>query len=255
MKRVTSIILALTISSSLMAQTQSSKPTQSKPSSASPSLIPRPAETPKKTEKQFQMKTPPAKKEGPTGPLNYFSPGIIGFKGGEWVGYDQLLSLGQEIDVIVELVKPSIATFNLTEDQVKHWVEERFKKYAITPDPNIKKFHAPLPSYHILIMVYPLDKQFVAYISGRLLESVKPERVKIPEGTIFQAITWERQNLIRAASKDTFNEIQRHVLLITDDFLGKYNYFNPPKDQAGKSSVPDFIPPEAAGDQPLSPPQ
>lgn len=83
----------------------------------------------------------------------------------------------------------------------------------------------PLPFLHVLIMVNPIEKGYVAYFGLRLFESVEIKRVVLEPDTAFQAITWEKQTLLIASTEDFKKEMSNLTKELTEDFISRYNYY------------------------------
>ncbi len=156
--------------------------------------------------------TPPAKLPPLTNapPLveknaEYFHPGILVLRKGVWEGSDHLYNLTNNIGVYVSIIKPEELTLDFNSDSIKKLIEEIFAKVDINPVSKVAASQPALPSFEVEILIYPIERGFVASISGNLFESVTLERVKLDEDMTFQAITWAKQTLI-VGPKNKFND-------------------------------------------------
>ena len=156
----------------------------------------------------------------------YPSPGIVGLIENEWVGSDHLLNVSGSIGVAVEILAPEGAEIDVTEQMLKSRIEEAFLKANIKTTAESGENEPPLPFFHMLIMIYPIEKGYVAYCDGRLFEEIKTERIELPVNTILQAIIWERQNLIIIPANGLLDQIGKSVDEITTAFIERYQFFD-----------------------------
>lgn len=167
-----------------------------------------------------------------TNPTGYKLPGITGFKNDQWVGSDNLYNLTSNIGITVEIDKPQGANIPISSEALKSRISALFEKSGITPQPEGQGAEAPLPFFHMLIMAYPVEKSFVAFLTGRLFEPVFVSRIILEKGISWQAITWEKQELVIATKEQFVDQINRSVDEITNNFIERYKYFQHLKPQA-----------------------
>jgi hypothetical protein len=166
----------------------------------------------------------PAVEPMPSQPA-YTHPGIVVSQGGNWVGTDHLLNLTKNIGIVVEILKPAGTKMPFDEATIEKRAADAFKKRDVEATAENSGVRPKLPFFNILLVVYPIDKGFVALIDGRLLESVDPKRVKLDKDTDFQAVTWEKKTLI-VAPIDEFEALaEKTVDEIVSTFLERYEYF------------------------------
>lgn len=223
------------------------------------------AQPPSKTP---QLEYPPQKKEGPkkTPPpipkppqrpsLNvstiFSSPGIATLEGNEWVGTDHLYNLPPSIGIVVEIVKPtgvqptpqsttttaatspSVPGFNpaMLEDRIKEIVASSLRAAKIFPRDLLLERGSPLPFLHFLIILHPVEKGYVAYCAGRLFEAVQLSRIFLRTGITFQAITWEKQELLIAPPEQLQQQILETVQTITFSFTDRIKNYALEKPQS-----------------------
>ena len=91
----------------------------------------------------------------------------------------------------------------------------------------VPRLYTPLPFFHVLIMINPIEKGYVAYVGTRLFESIDIKRsgAQLDQQTAFQAITWERQLLLITAKEDLLAQVNSSVDELTTEFLNRYKYF------------------------------
>lgn len=159
----------------------------------------------------------------------YTFPGIIVQRDGRWIGSDQLINVTNKIHVAIELVKPETVMIDTSSDTIRGIVEGVLNgsNILILSDPTSQA--PPLPLFQLIVMIYPLEDQYIVYMEGRLFESVKLERTRLDADTIFQAITWEDQNLTRIPKKDFLITLNKQINTIVGNFVKRYVFFNPEK--------------------------
>jgi hypothetical protein len=155
----------------------------------------------------------------------YTLPGIVGLAGGKWIGSDNLYNMRPDISVYVEVIMPEGKVFKINETALKELVIGIFEKGMI----NSPAVHEPdepsLPLFHILIMMNSIDQYTIANIDCRLFESVTLKRVILDPGITFQAITWEKQELIAATETEFNNVFTKTIQDLATTFSERLNYF------------------------------
>jgi hypothetical protein len=154
----------------------------------------------------------------------FFQPGILSLRGEGFVGVDHLYNVSGNIPVVVEIEKSANVAVSFSEEKIQQLIEQIFEREGINPI--VKPSAGPaLPFFQVLIMVIPAGEGFSAFCSGRLFEKVELERVALPQGVYFQAITWEFQNLVFASKEDSEKQIDAAVAEIVQQFLSRYKYY------------------------------
>ncbi|ADI38440.1 putative uncharacterized protein [Waddlia chondrophila 2032/99] len=156
----------------------------------------------------------------------YPNPGIVAQRGGSWVGSDHLYNLTSNIDILVEIFKPKNIDIPISEEIIRSKVADIFTKGGITPTAEEVPGEPPLPFFHLLIMIYPIEKGYVAYCEGRLFEKVSLERIKLDDQTVLQGVTWESQNLIVSPSDQIAEQIIKSVNEIAETFVERYRFYD-----------------------------
>ncbi|WP_068469420.1 hypothetical protein [Candidatus Protochlamydia phocaeensis] len=156
----------------------------------------------------------------------YFHPGILVYRGGAWQGGDHLLNITNNIGVYVTIIKPEGDKLDLNADQLRKQVETIFSKEPINPTIMTAEGQPPLPFFQIQILLYPIDKGYVACCEGRLFESVMLQRFMFDPGMGFQAITWEKQTLQVGPTNTIIGQIQDSVDEIAQSFVERYDSFD-----------------------------
>lgn len=151
-------------------------------------------------------------------------PGILSLRAGGFVGVDHLFNIGANIPVVVEIVKSDSVMMAMTRERIQQVIERLFEAEGISP--MIKPSEGPaLPFFQVLLMVIPAGEGYSAYCSGRVFERVNLDRVNLPAGVYFQAITWEFQNIIFASKEDSEKQIDSAIGDIVQQFLSRYRYY------------------------------
>lgn len=161
-------------------------------------------------------------------------PGVVGLKDNQWIGSDNLMNLSQNIEVFVEIAKPEGKNIPITEESLKDLVSGILSEGGINPHVESSEQNPPLPLYHVLILINSIPNGFVAYCSSRLFEEVQMKRVILSEGTTFQAITWEKQDLLIAAEQDLPKHLQDSIKDMATEFKTRFQYFQNLKEQMKK---------------------
>ncbi|MBN9378782.1 MAG: hypothetical protein BGO14_03780 [Chlamydiales bacterium 38-26] len=152
-------------------------------------------------------------------------PGIVALKGGQWEGSDNLYNLSPNVGIYIEIVKPEGKKIEIDEAALKSHIQEIFSRGGINPN----AMHAPglpgFPLFHVLILVDTVEQFVVASCSCRIFESVGLQRVIIEPGITYQAITWEKQELLITA-KDNFEPLLLKSLEeLSGAFVSRFQYF------------------------------
>lgn len=196
-----------------------------KPTSIGPSDVKREPLVPKTkpTEKKAPLEAPKQKPALLTLP-SFTKPGIISFRGGRFEGTDHLYNLTNEIGVVVEIVKPEGKEIPFKKESIETYVKELFSTNGILPQFR-PKVGPPLPFFNVVIMIIPAEEAFAVYCTGRLFEEVDLKRVNLEQGTYWQAITWEYQNLIFTPKDKLDEEVLGAIREIAENFVKRYKYF------------------------------
>lgn len=198
-----------------------------------------PTTTPSKTTPPPKKPRKPAPAKIETGPeltvkksdippppqIGYTLPGIIGKGAAGWIGSDHLLNLTSDINVIVDIVKPENVTLTFTAEQVRKEVLLRFEKHGFDIQFTQQDKGPPLPYFDIQILVQHIEGGYALSIQGQLFEAVTLKRVILPEEVTFQAVTWEKQDLLITPTDQLNQQVYKSVQEITDQFLARFDFF------------------------------
>ncbi|MFI5343601.1 MAG: hypothetical protein ACHQUC_05200 [Chlamydiales bacterium] len=186
-------------------------------------------------EKPTPVTPPPAPKMPPPIELpkpvrvqaNYFYPGIVVNRNGKWDGGDDLLNLTNNIGFYLSVIKPDNDPLVMNEEKLKSIGENLFKKVNISPLIMATSGQAPLPFFQVQILIYPIGREgYVASCEGRLFESVNMQRIVLDStGMAYQAVTWQKSNLLISPTNKIQEQIQQSVEDIVQAFTERYQAF------------------------------
>ncbi len=163
----------------------------------------------------------PGNPEEPT----YLFPGLVRYSIDKWVGSDYLYDLPSNIGVVVEVVSPTGSTQNINTALIKQNIEAIFSYARINPVTESFQGQPPLPFFHLLIFAVPVENSYVFSISGRLFEAVRLARLNLRLPGTWQAITWEKQELIVASKTLFFEQLLATSKEIAEFFTQRVTYF------------------------------
>lgn len=230
MKKFTWIFLSVLLTTNcLKAQQMPGKPTQP---SLNKAPFAKPAQPPTHEAPPIHKRElpPPAKAKITSVPFTL--PGIVGIANGQWGGSDNLFNLKPNIGIYVEIVIPEGKKFDVTEVELGTLVTDLFVKAGISPYALQEPESPPLPLFHVLIMINSIGQNVFASCSCRLFESVTLKRVILERGITYQAITWEKQDLISAVTNDFKGTLQKTIEELTSEFTTRFHYFQNFKSQS-----------------------
>lgn len=154
-------------------------------------------------------------------------PGVIGVQNGKWAGTDFLGYVSSHISIDVEILKgentPSIPDVKtLTEQASAILTKENLV-------PKADAFEGPLlPFLHILLIVYPVDKdKFVVFGTCRLFEQIQVMRKNFSPAGFWQGITWENQDINLTTAEHLNDQIKSTVDKLVRAFVERYRIYNP----------------------------
>lgn len=224
-KLVATFFLSCIVLNPVFLCAQNQMPGQAPSAINKPSAQPFPKPSPEKETPIPRPKLPKPMVASKEGGVPFTLPGIVGLKDGHWVGSDNLYNLSPDISIYIELVQAEDQKFDVDALEIKTRIQEIFSKAGI----NSAALHAPgepsLPLYHVLIMLNQIEQYLIASCSCRLFESVNLKRVILEQGITFQAITWEKQDLISASKKDFYPLVEKTIEDFTNGFVERFQYF------------------------------
>ncbi len=160
-------------------------------------------------------------------PPETWAPGLATIKDSKWTITDFLYNLPYNIGIKVVVVKPEDKYLPLSDKLLEKRVTDIFADAYLTPTPAPVTCEPPLPLYHVTIMAYPCDRRCVGVVTAQLYEVVQPQRIDQDLSGVWQAITWERQELVASSCEEFAQEIEATVTSMTQAFTWQYNRFNP----------------------------
>lgn len=175
---------------------------------------------------QPQVSINQAETEDDSDTISITHPGIIALRDGKWLWSDHLLNLGTNVAVNVEFAFEENMKVKVSAEQLENDIAETFRKEGITPyaDPDPGK--PDLPSFHVLVMAYPIKNKGYTYsISARLFEPVELERIKLDDRVTMQAITWDRSSIHIVSVENFDKDVETSVKEVAKDFVDRYAFF------------------------------
>jgi hypothetical protein len=190
---------------------------------------------------KLELNEPAQHVEEPT----YTFPGLLAKIGNRWVGNDYLYDLHRNIGVVVEVITNEGREIPVDKEGLKEMVKEIFMHVELVPESLASENTPPLPFFHILIFVSPAENSNVAFVSGRLFEDALLARYGLdPIGT-WQAITWEKQDLVITSPLQFSEQLKKSVANIAQTFADKVIFYAKIKSEAqsdAKLYYPKVIP-------------
>jgi len=153
------------------------------------------------------------------------NPGILALRGGNWLWSDHLFNLSKNIDIVVELTKPGNLDLPIKSKDIKGIVVKAFEQHGITPYASPVEGKPDLPSFHVLIMVYPIRDGYTFTVIGRLFEDVNLERVKLDQRVTMQAVTWDRTSIHVVSTSKLQSELEDSVREVSTEFADRFAVF------------------------------
>jgi hypothetical protein len=158
----------------------------------------------------------------------FTSPGIATYQNGQWVGSEHLYNLSPDIGLFIEIVQSETgAKAPINEDAIIDKIVPIFKTGGLKPRPNLLVNGSPLPFLHVLLMISPIEKGFVAFCALRLFEQTDLKRIFLSTDIHWQVITWEKQELIVASTEQIQEQIYKTLTGLATTFADKFKSKQP----------------------------
>lgn len=154
-------------------------------------------------------------------------PGVIGYQNNKWEGTDYLGYLSSNISINVEILKGDNAPVVPDPQTLEGIISGLFTKNSITP--HSEATEGPLlPFLHVLLIIYPVDKDHYAIFgAGRLFEQIQVMRKNFSPAGYWQGITWENQDVALATGEQLDAQIKSMVEKLSTAFIDRYRLYNP----------------------------
>lgn len=154
-------------------------------------------------------------------------PGVIGVQNGKWAGTDYLGYVSNRIGVDVEILKGE-NTPNLPDSAaLTTHASAILTKENLIPTAEASD-GPPLPFLHILLIVYPVDKdKFVVFGTCRLFEQIQVMRKNFSPAGFWQGITWENQDINLTTTEHLETQIKSTIDKLVGAFIERYRLYNP----------------------------
>lgn len=199
----------------------SSKPYSSKPMLQSPT---------KKDEPPQQHYKPLVKPDLPPMTKPFGMPGVIGLQNGKWEGTDYLGYLSNNIGIDVEILKADAVPQVSDASTLENRIAAIFTKEDIVPHADVPE-GPPLPFLHLLLIIYPVDKdRYAIFGNGRLFEQIQVIRKDFIPAGYWQGITWENQDISLATGQQLDAQMKEMADKLATAFAKRYRQYNLNKD-------------------------
>ncbi len=153
-------------------------------------------------------------------------PGVVGFVNEKWEGNDYLGYLTSNISVSIEILKGENVP-NVDQAALESEAREVLSKENLTPQAEVVE-GPPLPFFHVLLIVYPVEKdKYVIFAAGRLFEQIQVMRKNFSPAGYWQGITWENQDIVPATTKDLDTQLKETTVKLVKAFVDRYRQYNP----------------------------
>lgn len=160
-------------------------------------------------------------------PPDNWSPGLGTINNGKWYVTDFFYNLPPNIGVNVQIIRPPNKYVPLSESLLERKITAIFQDGGVTPTANALPCEPPLPVYSVTVMAYPCERRCVGVITVQLYEVVQPQRIDEDLSGVWQAVTWERQQLVASSCDDFAQEVESTITNMTLAFVDRYNHDNP----------------------------
>ncbi len=215
------VLCGFIFTSSFGLMAVSSAPPSTKPSASKPLESP-----PPRNDAAPPHYKPTAKPELPPMLKPFLMPGVIGLQYGKWEGTDYLGYLSNNVGVQVEISKAENVPAIVDEATIAKGIADIFTKENIIPYSGVAE-GPPLPFFHILMLVYPIDKdRYVIVGNGRLFEQIQVIRKEFIPAGFWQGITWENHDIALANGQQLNTQIQAVADTLGTAFVKRYRQYN-----------------------------
>ncbi len=157
-------------------------------------------------------------------------PGAVVIKNGQWQGVDYLGHISNQITVDVEIVKGN-ATPEIQTEPLVNYARKLLNSVDIIRQLSQRE-RPPMPLLHLLLVVYPIDKdRVVVFGNCRLFEEVQVMRPDFISSGFWQAITWESLDVSTSSVSDLSDHLKDIVDKLVSGFIERYQLYNPQSDK------------------------
>lgn len=153
-------------------------------------------------------------------------PGVVGLREGKWEGTDYLGHLSKNITVDVEVLKSDNTPVSVDISPLRTAIETLLKNDGLIPHAEVAE-GPPLPFLHILVIIYPVDKdKFVVFTTCRLFEEIQVVRKDFKPGGFWQGITWENQDISLSSFDQLVPQVKSSTQALIKAFIERYKLYN-----------------------------
>lgn len=156
-------------------------------------------------------------------------PGAVILNNNQWQGVDYLGHLSNRITVDVEIIQSQKIPEIPAKDILVSYARKLLNSGDIVRQLNPAE-GPPIPLLHILLVVYPIDKdRFVIFGNCRLFEHVDVLRKNFIPSGYWQAITWESLDVSLSSAPQLAENLREVVDKLVNGFIERYHMYNPKK--------------------------
>lgn len=159
------------------------------------------------------------------GDPTYLFPGLVRYHIDQWVGSDYLYNLTPNVGVVVEVIQSGELPQLINSNLIKENISSIFAMAGINPISESYADRPPLPFFNLIIFISPVEENFAFSVTGRLFEGVEIPRLNFRLPGTFQAITWEKQEMVVTPA----NRLTEQLLFTSREIAGLFaervNYF------------------------------
>lgn len=162
-------------------------------------------------------------------------PGVVGLHDGKWEGTDYLGHLSKNISIDIEVLKGDKSPVNVDTSSLNSAISTLLKNEGLIPHAVVKE-GPPLPFLHILVIIYPIEKdKFVVFTTCRLFEEIQVVRKDFKPAGHWQAITWENQDILVSTFEQLPAQVKSSTEALVKAFIERYHLYNKENiDEPGK---------------------
>lgn len=212
-----------TLSLDLSAATASSSLPGSVPPKIPPVVYPRPQP---QQQAPVQPYAPAPRPAVPAMDKPFGMPGVVGLTEGKWIGTDYLRYLSKNITVSIEVLKGDNTPVKADISAIQTAIETLLKTDGLVPRAEVSG-GPPLPFLHVLVIIYPVDKdRFVIFSTCRLFEEIQVVRKGFKPSGYWQGITWENQDISLTTTDQLEAQVKSSAEVLVKAFLERYRLYN-----------------------------
>lgn len=156
----------------------------------------------------------------------YTRPGVVEPRKYVWRGEDNLFDVGDELNVVAEVITPKNSHITYDKYEAEGVVERELKAIGIRTDGVVYDGDKKKPFVHIQLLMHQMGNDVAVYASLRLFEPVCIDRCSIKCEQSWQVVTWEKQTLFVAPRNSLRSAVNSKVQMLADIFTRRWKHFD-----------------------------